>query len=224
MINITNDWQDFFAKEEGQSYFQKLMQFIDEEYRTKTIFPIKENIWTAFQLTPYNNVSVVIIGQDPYHEVGQAHGLCFSVEKGTKIPPSLRNIFKEIASEYCVEIPSQKGNLTEWAKQGVLMINAVLTVEEGKAGSHSKKGWEIFTDNVISKLNERAEPIIFILWGNSAIQKQRLITAPHHHILTSTHPSPLSAHRGFLGCGHFKLCNNMLISLNKKEIDWLKIV
>lgn len=219
MKTINNDWSDFFKIEQEKDYFKTLSLFLEEEYRHHTIYPSEEDLFQAFELTSYADTRVVIIGQDPYHGPNQAHGLCFSVNKGNKLPPSLRNIYKTIAIDCGCSIPSH-GHLTKWAKQGILMINAVLTVRAGQAGSHSKKGWEQFTDAVIRHLNEKKEPIVFLLWGNYAQMKTQLITNPHHLILTSVHPSPLSASRGFFDCQHFSKTNVFLKQHYGQVIDW----
>ncbi|MBR4448432.1 uracil-DNA glycosylase [Methanobrevibacter sp.] len=216
---IGNNW-DLALKEEFEiEYFQKVMDFIDGEYLTKTIYPPYEEIFNAFKLTPIDNVKVVILGQDPYHEAGQAHGLAFSTPEGRPIPRSLKNIFKEINAEYGFPIP-ESGCLESWAKQGVFLLNTVLTVEDGNANSHSKCGWQTFTDDVIKILNNRNQPIVFLLWGKQAEKKKELITNPNHLVLITSHPSPFSARRGFLGCNHFKLANEYLAKNNMEEINW----
>ena len=212
-------WEALFQQEQQKEYYKKLMAFLDQEYETKTIFPPREDWFTCFDLCPYQDVKVVILGQDPYHQPNQAHGLCFSVRKGIKLPPSLRNIYKELKSDLDIDMPSH-GYLVDWAKQGVFMMNAVLTVECGKAGSHQKKGWEIFTDTVIRALNEREDGIVFILWGNWAKKKAELITNPNHHILFSAHPSPLSAYHGFFGSQPFSKTNALLKEMGKTPIEW----
>ena len=219
MHTITNDWSLLLEQERQKDYFKKLELFLDEEYKQQTIYPCEENLFQAFELTSYADTRVVIIGQDPYHGPNQAHGLCFSVNKGVKIPPSLRNIYKTLAIDCGCSIPAH-GYLTKWAKQGVLMINAVLTVRAGQAGSHTKKGWETFTDQVISYLNKKDQPMVFLLWGNHAQKKADLITNPNHLILKSVHPSPLSARRGFFECGHFSATNAFLKEHYKQIIDW----
>jgi uracil-DNA glycosylase len=195
------------------------MQFLEEEYKTKTIFPPKEDLFTCFKACPYEDVKVVMLGQDPYHEVGQAHGLCFSVRKGVKIPPSLRNMYKELKTDLDIDMPSH-GYLIDWAKQGVFMMNAVMSVVEGKAGSHQKKGWETFTDHAIQALNEHESGIVFLLWGNWAQKKAELITNPQHKIITSAHPSPLSASRGFFGSRPFSKTNAYLKEMGRTPIEW----
>jgi uracil-DNA glycosylase len=219
MHTITNDWSLLLEQERQKDYFKKLELFLDEEYKQQTIYPCEENLFQAFELTSYADTRVVIIGQDPYHGPNQAHGLCFSVNKGVKIPPSLRNIYKALAIDCGCSIPSH-GYLTKWAKQGVLMINAVLTVRAGQAGSHQKKGWETFTDQVIAYLNKKDQPVVFLLWGNHAQKKADLVTNPNHLILKSVHPSPLSARRGFFECGHFSATNAFLKDHYKQIIDW----
>jgi uracil-DNA glycosylase len=214
-------WNEFIQSEQKKEYYQALSTFLDIERKNgKEIFP-KENLYfNALQLTALENVKVVILGQDPYHGEGQAHGLSFSVPDGVKVPPSLRNIYKELAQSIDdFEIP-ESGNLTDWAEQGVLLLNAVLTVEKANAGSHANKGWEIFTDNVIKHLNETQSNIIFLLWGSYAHKKGRFIDKNKHTVLKSTHPSPLSAYRGFLGCGHFREVNEILTSSGKNKINW----
>lgn len=204
---------------EHQKDYLNLINFIDNERKSYNVYPSKENVFNALKHTDFYDVSVVIIGQDPYHEKGQAHGLCFSVPKGIKVPPSLKNIFKEMKSDLDCTI-SQNGDLTKWADQGVLLLNTVLTVREHSANSHKGKGWEKFTDMLITKLNEREKLVIFVLWGNDAQKKELLITNPKHHILKASHPSPLSAYHGFFGCKHFSKINEILISNGNKPIDW----
>ena len=218
MVTVNNDWKDFFEKEKNKEYFKNLMDFLKEDAKHYKIFPEKQDIFNAFLLTPYSNVKAVIIGQDPYHGENQAHGLAFSVKKDEKIPPSLRNIYKELESDLGIEKPSH-GNLEDWAKNGILLLNAVLTVREGEAASHRNKGWEVFTDNVIRFLNDRESPVVFFLWGADAQKKETLITNKSHLILKSVHPSPLSASRGFFGCGHFSKCRDFL-SKNGIDIDF----
>ncbi len=216
---IGNDW-DLVLKEEFQKeYFINLKKFVDNEYDLKTIYPPYEDIFNAFKLTSINDVKVVILGQDPYHEKGQAHGLAFSTPEGRSIPRSLKNIFKEINQEYGYPIP-KSGCLENWAKQGVFLLNTVLTVEEGNANSHSDCGWQIFTDNVIKILNNQTEPIVFLLWGKQAEKKKVLISNSNHLVLITSHPSPFSARRGFFGSNHFKLANEFLKEKRNDEIDW----
>ena len=214
-----NTWQELIQEESQKPYYQNLMHFLDQEYATKTIYPPREQLFTCFEACAYEQVKVVILGQDPYHGENQAHGLCFSVPKGEKIPPSLRNIYKELQADLGI-VPASHGNLMQWANQGVFLLNAVMSVEAGKAGSHQKKGWEIFTDTIIQKLNEREAGIVFLLWGNWAIKKGDLITNPNHVILTSAHPSPLSASRGFLGSKPFSKVNEALEQMGQQPIDW----
>lgn len=216
---LSNDWQEILDHEFKKDYFQALERFLQQEYATKLIFPPKEDIFNAFRLTPYYQVKVVILGQDPYHDDFQAHGLCFSVRRGIKLPPSLRNIFKELKADYSYEIPSH-GNLESWSKQGVLLMNTVMTVRAHEAASHSKKGWEIFTDQVIIELNKRDKPIIFVLWGNYARSKKTLITQAQHKVIESAHPSPLSASRGFFGSRPFSTINSVLSNWGEEEINW----
>ena len=219
MFNINNDWNKVLFDVISSNKMQELEKFLVEEYSEYTIYPKKEDIFTALNLTPYNDVRVVIIGQDPYHEPNQAHGLAFSVLDGIKLPPSLKNIYKEIEMDLGI-LMSGSGNLTSWAKQGVLLLNNVLTVREHEANSHKGKGWEYFTDKIVEKLNEREEQIIFIFWGNNAKSKQKLITNTNHIVLTAPHPSPLSAYHGFFGCKHFSKINELLRKNNKIEINW----
>lgn len=202
-----------------KSYFKDLIKSVDIAYKNRTVFPIKDKIFAAFEYCPLDDVKVVIIGQDPYHGAGQAHGLCFSVPDGEKIPPSLRNIYKELQSDIGKEIPTS-GNLEHWAKQGVLLLNATLTVEEGQAGFHQGWGWETFTDKVIKTISKQKEHVVFLLWGKYAQDKANLIDESKHLILKSTHPSPLSAHRGFLGCKHFSKTNEYLKKHSISEIKW----
>ena len=216
---IGNDWDLHLKDEFEKEYFLKIKEFIDREYASKTIYPPYDEIFNAFRLTPLSNVKVVILGQDPYHEKGQAHGLAFSTPGGRPIPRSLKNIFKEITAEYGYPLPDS-GCLEPWAKQGVFLLNTVLTVEDGNANSHSKCGWQTFTDNVIKVLNTQTQPIVYMLWGKQAEKKKELITNPNHLVLISSHPSPFSARRGFFGCNHFKLANEFLKENKKEEIDW----
>lgn len=220
MVQLNNEWDNILKEEFNKEYYQTLRKFLKSEYSTYRIFPTMYDIYNALKLTSYSDVRVVIIGQDPYHEVGQAHGLCFSVQDGVPFPPSLLNIFKELQSDLGYPLP-HSGNLTKWAEQGVLLLNSVLTVREHHANSHKNKGWEEFTSSVIQALNKRSEPVIFLLWGNDAKRKKELITNPNHIILTAAHPSPLSAYNGFFGCRHFSKTNQILVSLGYKPIDWL---
>lgn len=216
---IGNDWDLVLKEEFKKDYFLKIKEFIDEEYGSKTIYPPYDEIFNAFKLTPLNEVKIVILGQDPYHEKGQAHGLAFSTPDGHPIPRSLKNIFKEINDEYDYPIPTS-GCLEKWAEQGVFLLNTVLTVEEGNANSHSKCGWQTFTDNVIRLLNSQDHAIVFMLWGKQAEKKKELITNPNHLVLITSHPSPFSARRGFFGSNHFKLANDFLRENDSDEIDW----
>lgn len=220
MKEIThNSWQTILTDEFEKEYYQKLRNFLKKEYTTQKIHPDMYHIYEALELTPYEKVKVVILGQDPYHGINQAHGLSFSVQPGVKIPPSLNNIYKELQSDLGIS-PVKHGNLVSWAKQGVLLLNTVLTVREGQAYSHRGKGWEILTDKIIEKLNEREKPIVFILWGKPAQEKMKMIDKSRHIILTSAHPSPLSAHRGFLGSKPFSKTNDALMALGETPIDW----
>ncbi len=219
MVQFNNSWDILLKDEFTKPYYLNLRKFLVEEYKTKTIYPHMNNIFNALKYTDYKDVKVVILGQDPYHQPNQAHGLCFSVQKGVKAPPSLQNMYKEIHAEYGYPIP-EHGELTYWAQQGVLMMNAVLTVRESQPNSHKGMGWEIFTDNVISLLNQRPEPMVFLLWGANARAKTKIITNPNHLVLESAHPSPLSAYNGFFGNGHFKKANEFLRSKGMTEIDW----
>ena len=216
---IGNDWDIALKDEFEKDYFLKIMDFVESEYETKTVYPPHDEIFNAFRLTELGNVKVVILGQDPYHEEGQAHGLAFSTPDGRPIPRSLKNIFKEINAEYDYPIP-QSGCLESWAQQGVFLLNTVLTVEKGNANSHSKCGWQTFTDNVIGILNSQKQPIVFLLWGKQAEKKKELITNPNHLVLITSHPSPFSARRGFLGCNHFILANEYLRKNDLEEINW----
>ena len=216
---IGNDWDSVLADEFKKDYFLEIKDFVDEEYELKTVYPPYEEIFNAFKLTPLSEVKVVILGQDPYHEPGQAHGLAFSTPEGRPIPRSLKNIFKEINEEYGYPVP-ESGCLESWAKQGVFLLNTVLTVEKGNANSHSKCGWQTFTDNVIRILDGQEQPIVFLLWGKQAEKKKELINNPNHLVLVTSHPSPFSARRGFFGSNHFKLANEFLKENKKEEIDW----
>jgi uracil-DNA glycosylase len=218
-VNIDNSWKDKLKEEFSKPYFNVLTSFIREEYKTKKIFPPANLIFNAFDKCPFNEVKVVIIGQDPYHNPGQANGLCFSVNDNVRIPPSLSNIYKEIYKDLGKPIP-ESGNLEHWSEQGVLLLNATLTVRANSPGSHQNRGWEQFTDAVIDKLSADCENIVFILWGNFAQRKGANIDTNKHQVLKSVHPSPLSAHRGFFGNRHFSKTNEFLIQHNKKPIDW----
>lgn len=219
MPPITNDWDEKLTPEYGKEYYRNLFNFIGQEYSTHTIYPPGDDIFNAFHLTPYKDVKVVIIGQDPYHEPGQAHGLSFSVKPGVDIPPSLQNIYKELQDEMGCYIPNN-GYLVKWARQGVLLLNAVLTVRAHAAASHQGKGWENFTDAVIREVNKKDAPVVFMLWGSFARSKKAMLDNPKHLILEAPHPSPLSAYRGFFGCNHFKRCNEFLSSNGLTPVDW----
>lgn len=219
MVQFNNSWDILLKDEFGKPYYLNLRKFLVQEYKSQTIYPHMNDIFNALKYTDYKDVKVVILGQDPYHQPNQAHGLCFSVKKGVNPPPSLQNMYKEIYAEYGYPIP-QHGELTYWAEQGVLMMNTVLTVRESQPNSHKGMGWEIFTDNVISLLNRRPEPMVFLLWGANARAKKKIITNPNHLVLESAHPSPLSAYNGFFGNGHFKKANEFLKSNGLTEIDW----
>lgn len=219
MVNIGNDWDEILKDEWQKPYYRNLRQFLKSEYSSFTVYPDMYDIFNALKLTSFSDTKVVIIGQDPYHGPGQAHGLCFSVKKGIEPPPSLKNIFKEMHSDLGIKIPSSV-DLTYLAKQGVLLLNTVLTVRAGMADSHKDKGWEIFTDRVISELNKKQTPVIFLLWGAKARNKANVITNPIHKKLTAAHPSPLSAYNGFFGCRHFSKTNELLKSFGLEPIYW----
>ncbi|MCR4593944.1 MAG: uracil-DNA glycosylase [Clostridiales bacterium] len=219
MVHFGNSWDILLADEFKKDYYLNLREFLKEEYKSKTIYPDMNDIFNSLKYADYRDIKVVIIGQDPYHEEGQAHGLCFSVKKGVAIPPSLQNIYKELHTEFGYPIPDH-GDLTSWAKQGVLLLNTVLTVRQGQANSHKGMGWEIFTDDVIKILNLRPEPIVFMLWGANARSKKALITNPSHLVLESAHPSPLSAYNGFFGNNHFIKSNQFLEKVYGTGINW----
>ena len=219
MVHFGNDWDEVLKGEFDKEYYQILRGFLKHEYSTETIYPPMYDIFNAFKATAYEDVKVVIIGQDPYHRPNQAHGMCFSVKEGMPIPASLKNIYGEIKDDLGIPIP-RSGCLKHWAEQGVLLLNTILTVREGKPLSHKGYGWETFTDDVMIKLNEKKEPIIFLLWGTPAKKKGMLITNPIHRKLCAAHPSPLSAHYGFFGCRHFSEANRLLIEAGKMPIDW----
>lgn len=219
MVNLGNDWDTILADEWQKPYYRQLHDFLKSEYSSKRIYPNMYDIFNALKYTSFADTKVVIIGQDPYHGAGQAHGLCFSVKKGVAVPPSLRNIYKELHDDVGFIIPPH-GELTSWAKQGILLLNTVLTVREGCPNSHKGKGWEIFTDRVISELNNKQTPVVFLLWGANAEQKGRLITNPIHKKLITVHPSPLSASRGFIGCRHFSKTNKLLSEAGLTPINW----
>jgi len=217
---LTSDWSNELGFIFKQDYYQQLLAFLDYESKhNKTIYPPKDQIFKAFDLSSFDNTKVVILGQDPYHNEGQAHGLSFSVPKGVSIPPSLRNIYQELKSDLDFE-PSKNGDLTHWAIQGILLLNSVLTVEKNSPGSHAKSGWVDFTDTVIDILNERKQNLVFLLWGAYAQQKIELIDQSKHLVLTASHPSPFSAHKGFFGCKHFSQTNDYLKMHNQQPIDW----
>ena len=219
MVHLGNDWDQVLAGEFEKDYYLELRKFLKEEYSTRTIYPSMYDIFNALKHTAYKDVKVVILGQDPYHGPGQAHGMCFSVKKGVAVPPSLVNIYKELKEDVGFEIPNH-GFLESWADQGVLLMNTVLMVRGGQANSNKGKGWEIFTDQVIRHLNDREQPMVFLLWGANAKSKRQLITNPKHMILTAAHPSPLSAYNGFYGCRHFSRTNLFLEEQGMKGINW----
>jgi uracil-DNA glycosylase len=218
-VKIEESWKAVLADEFEKPYFAELTEFVRIEYKTHAIYPPAKLIFNAFDQCPFNELKVVILGQDPYHGPGQAHGLCFSVNDGIEFPPSLRNIFNELKNDVGKEIP-RSGNLTNWAKQGVLLLNATLTVRANQAGSHQNKGWEQFTDAVIHKINEQKQHVVFILWGNYAISKVKFINQNKHLALSSVHPSPLSASRGFFGNHHFSLTNDFLVKNGLEPVNW----
>lgn len=219
MVSIGNEWDALLKEEFASAYYQKLRSFLRAEYQEHTVYPPMEDLFNALKYTSYSDVKAVILGQDPYHGPGQAHGMCFSVRPEVPMPPSLQNIFKELYSDIGMLSPSN-GYLVPWAKEGVLLLNTVLTVRAGKPNSHKKKGWETLTDRIITLLNEREAPIVFLLWGANARKKAELITAPQHLILQAAHPSPLSAYNGFFGCGHFSKTNEFLYEHGIPPIDW----
>ena len=219
MVNIGNEWDEILAEEFEKEYYLRLRKFLKHEYVTQTIYPDMYDIFNAIKYTSYSDVKAVILGQDPYHEPGQAHGLCFSVRKGTQKPPSLQNIFKELNSDLGTPIP-EHGELTEWAENGVLLLNTVLTVRKGQANSHKGIGWEQLTDSIIMHLSQRSDPVVFMLWGANARAKLPLIDTSRHCVLTAAHPSPLSAYNGFFGCKHFSKANAALKSFGKQPINW----
>ena len=216
---IDNKWDEILQEEYHQEYFKKLVSFVNDSYKNKIIFPPKHEIFRALKLTDYDDVKVVILGQDPYHGTGEANGLCFSVSENIKLPPSLVNIYKELNSDLGIDV-AKTGNLECWAKEGVLLLNAVLTVEKDRPASHKNVGWEYFTDAIIKKLNEKETPIVFILWGNFAKSKKIYITNSKHHVIESSHPSPFSVHYGFFGSRPFSRTNSFLKNNNIKEINW----
>ena len=220
---IEASWLEVLRPQFESPYFAQLKNFLLAERQQYTCYPAGSNIFAAFDRTPFDKVKVVILGQDPYHEPGQAHGLCFSVPNGIQVPPSLVNIIKEINSDLGINIPTDRGNLEGWADQGVLLLNATLTVRAHQAGSHQHQGWETFTDAAISALSQQRSGIVFLLWGSYAIAKSQLIDRTKHYVLTAPHPSPLSAYRGFFGCKHFSQCNALLQQQGLQPIDWTKI-
>ena len=220
MVKFGNDWDEVLRGEFDKEYYLRLREFLKREYSQHLIYPDMYDIFNAMKYTSYGDTKVVILGQDPYHEPGQAHGLAFSVQPGTRVPPSLLNIYKEIENEYGVKMPYDYGYLESWARQGVLLLNTTLTVRAHQANSHKDAGWQIFTDDVIAKLNERLKPMVFMLWGSNARSKLSLIDSSRHLVLTSAHPSPLSAYRGFFGCGHFRRANDFLELKGMEPIDW----
>lgn len=222
MVYLQNDWDNLLAEEFTKDYYLALREFLKSEYFTRRIYPPMNDIYNALRYTSYKDTRVVILGQDPYHGYGQAHGLCFSVKKGTVPPPSLKNIFKELNNELGIPEP-KTGELVGWAKQGVLLLNTTLTVREASPQSHKGKGWEILTDRIIELINEKDTPVVFMLWGGNARAKKSLITNPKHLVLECAHPSPLSAYNGFFGCGHFIKANNFLVNKGERPILWDKI-
>lgn len=220
MLRTGNEWEVLLREETEKPYYQALRRFLIQEYHTQTVYPPQNDIFNALRSTTYSDVRCVILGQDPYHGAGQAHGLSFSVRNGIQPPPSLKNIYKEIQSDLGIENPRDYGELIRWAEQGVLLLNTVLTVRAGEAGSHRGQGWETFTDHIIRLLNLREDPIVFLLWGTPAGKKASLITNPCHLILKAAHPSPLSARNGFFGCKHFSQANAFLKANGFQEIDW----
>ena len=219
MVKLGNDWDGILADEWEKHYYKELHEFLKKEYSSTKVYPDMYDIFNALKYTSFADTKAVILGQDPYHGPGQAHGLCFSVKKGVPLPPSLVNIYKEISDDLGVTMPSH-GELTGWARQGVLLLNTVLTVRAGQPNSHKDKGWEFFTDRVISELNNKEQPVVFLLWGANAEKKARIITNPKHYKLITVHPSPLSAYRGFFGCRHFSKTNELLKKNGISEIKW----
>ena len=222
MVHIGNDWDGLLADEFKKDYYLSLREFLKAEYFSKKIYPPMNDIFNALRYTSYEDARVVILGQDPYHGEGQAHGLCFSVKAGTPMPPSLKNIFKELKDSLGIDTPPT-GELVGWAKQGVLLLNTTLTVREGAPQSHKGRGWEILTDKIIELMNEKDRPVVFMLWGGNARAKKMLITNKKHLVLECAHPSPLSAYAGFFGSNHFGRANEYLASVNEKTIDWSRI-
>lgn len=220
MVKLGNDWDEVLNGEFEKPYYIEIREFLKKEYATQIVYPDMYDIFNALKATSFKDTKVVILGQDPYHNPGQAHGMSFSVKPGIMPPPSLQNMYKEIENEFGYEMPKKYGYLQSWAQQGVLLLNTVLTVRQNQPQSHKNCGWETFTDNVIASLNQKQEPCVFLLWGSNAKSKAKLITNKKHLILTAVHPSPLSAYRGFFGCNHFKLANEFLKENGIKEIDW----
>jgi uracil-DNA glycosylase len=214
-----NDWWPWLQQEWQQPYFRQLAAFVHEAYETREVYPPKARVFSAFENCPWKDIKVVILGQDPYHEPHQAHGMCFSVLPGTPIPPSLQNIFSELNQELGCYLPDN-GYLMPWARQGIFLLNTVLTVERGRANSHAGRGWETFTDHAIAKVNEKEDPVVFLLWGRNARSKASMIDKSRHLVLEAAHPSPLSAYNGFFGCGHFRKTNAFLQEHGKTPIDW----
>lgn len=219
MVKLENKWDDLLKDEFEKDYYKKIREFLKYEYSHYMVYPDMNDIFNSLKYADYDNIKVVIIGQDPYHEEGQAHGLSFSVKPGIEIPPSLVNIYKELHDDLGCYIPNN-GYLVKWAKQGVLLLNNVLTVRAHLANSHKNCGWETFTDEIIRQLNEREKPVVFLMWGSCAKQKEALITNPNHYILKTVHPSPLSAYRGFFGCKHFSKANKIIVENGEEPIDW----
>ena len=219
MSTVASDWLPYFQEEAGKEYYKELTAKVKSEYAKYRVFPPKDQVFSAFSLTSYKDVKVVIIGQDPYHNVGQAHGLCFSVQKGIDVPPSLQNIYQELHDDLGCYIPNN-GMLSKWAEQGVLLLNTVLTVRAHEANSHRGIGWERFTDRVIELVDAKEEPVVFLLWGSPAQKKEAMLHNPNHLVLKATHPSPLSAYRGFFGCRHFSKTNEFLAAHGQTPIDW----
>lgn len=219
MSTVASDWLPYFQEEAGKEYYKELTAKVKSEYAKYRVFPPKDQVFSAFSLTSYKDVKVVIIGQDPYHNVGQAHGLCFSVQKGIDVPPSLQNIYQELHDDLGCYIPNN-GMLSKWAEQGVLLLNTVLTVRAHEANSHRGFGWERFTDRVIELVDAKEEPVVFLLWGAPAQKKEAMLHNPNHLVLKAPHPSPLSAYRGFFGCRHFSKTNEFLSSHGQTPIDW----
>lgn len=220
MISLGGGWDEVLKDVFESENYKKIREFLKKEYFTRTIYPPMNDLYNCFRLTPYDKIKCVILGQDPYHNEGQAHGLCFSVKKGVEPPPSLKNIYKEIKDDLGITEPPEFGDLTSWAKEGVLLLNTVLTVRAGAANSHKDCGWQQFTDEVIKKVSDREEPMVFMLWGGNARSKKYLIDSKKHLVLECAHPSPLSAYNGFFGCKHFSKCNDFLIKNGKEPINW----